>query len=259
MERVQLKIFWSDEKIVSPERECVIILIDVLRASSFIAVAMNKNAQRVIVTKEKEEALQIKKDNDTFILAGERGGKKLEGFDINNSPCAIENIAQDKTFILNSGNFCSVVEGYANKCIPVIAGSLLNAKEIAMFICKKEYKVVYLIPIGTYHFKGKQYQKPLHTEEDLIGALFIAHEISKKKKIDIEIPEKYLPYFSHEKKFEELFLELKYPKYLFSIDDKQQTNKKDIGLCIQLNKYPCVPFLDDEKKPYFFKRNFQNS
>ena len=249
----KVKILWSDQKIKNIPKNSVIILIDILRASSLISAALNKNAEKVIVVKEKEEALEIKKNNKEYILVGERAGKKLEGFDINNSPKKIAKIGINKTIVLNSGNFCRVVEHYAARNVPVLAGSLLNAEKIAKYIWEKNYEYVYIIPVGTYHFEEKSYKKPLKTEEDMIGAFFIAYELSKKGEINMPIPEKYLSNFSNEKLFQKKFYSLKYTKYLLRIDDKDNDNQKDIEVCIALNTFPCIPVLDDKKWPYAFK------
>lgn len=251
MKQKQVKIAWSDEEIKLPKTNGVIVLVDILRASSFIAVALNKNAERVIVVKEKEDALQCKRENKHYILAGERGGVKLEGFDMNNSPEKIALVCKNKTALLSSSNFCRVIEKYAKHHIPVLAGSFINAKEIAQFISKKGYDKVFIIPTGTYHFKGKVYKKPLKTKEDLLGAFFIAHELSKINKMNLHIPQQYLSLFSHKKIFQEKMYRLRYTRYLLSANKEE--NEKDIKTCMQMNKYPCVPLLDDTNWPYFFK------
>lgn len=70
--------YWS-------EKGYNIVTIDVLRATSTIIVALANNAEEVIPCAEVEEALSYKSQVDT-IIAGERKGQILPGFDFSNSP-----------------------------------------------------------------------------------------------------------------------------------------------------------------------------
>ncbi len=63
----------------------VVVLIDALRASTTIACALVAGASRVIPVLTVEEALALR-DQHRYLLAGERGGARVEGFDFGNSP-----------------------------------------------------------------------------------------------------------------------------------------------------------------------------
>lgn len=78
MSETQLSIKRSDEKFtIKDPKHAVIVLIDVLRASSFIAMALFSQAKEVMVIKEEKEARTLKKKNPDCILAGERSGVPL--------------------------------------------------------------------------------------------------------------------------------------------------------------------------------------
>jgi len=67
------------------------VVIDVLRATTTIAWALENGADSVQVFEDVEE---LKKEAQTFpdkdkILLGERGGQKLDGFDLGNSPLGV--------------------------------------------------------------------------------------------------------------------------------------------------------------------------
>ena len=62
----------------------VSIMVDVLRASTTITIALEK-IPYIIPTVEIEEALTMTSKNKAF-FAGERGGSTIEGFDTGNSP-----------------------------------------------------------------------------------------------------------------------------------------------------------------------------
>jgi 2-phosphosulfolactate phosphatase len=64
----------------------VAVVIDVIRATSTIATALAQGAAGVLAVADVEEAFALKAQNPEAILAGERGGLPLEGFDLGNSP-----------------------------------------------------------------------------------------------------------------------------------------------------------------------------
>jgi len=105
-----------------------IVVIDILRATSVIIHAISQGALEIMPVAAVEEAFQMAKNfpQGTTLLGGERGSKKIEGFDLGNSPR--EYIAQKvkgKRLILTTTNgtkaFHSVSLGRE-----VMAGSFFN-------------------------------------------------------------------------------------------------------------------------------------
>ena len=106
----------------------VSIMVDVLRASTTITVALN-NFKRVIPCFTPEEALKLN-DEIGGVVAGERNGKQIEGFDIGNSPCAIRDLQSSKdTLILTTTNGTRILESMDSK---VLVGCMNNAKAVAL-------------------------------------------------------------------------------------------------------------------------------
>ena len=119
-----MKVTLSFEESASSD---VSIMVDALRASSTITVALDK-FKRVIPCFTLEEALKIKETNGG-IVAGERMGKQVEGFDLGNSPTAINDLeALEDTLILTTSNGTQILE---NMHSHVLIGSLINAKAVA--------------------------------------------------------------------------------------------------------------------------------
>jgi 2-phosphosulfolactate phosphatase len=86
---VNIRVFatpreWSEEDV----RGSVAIVIDVLRASSTITQALVNGAREVVPVSTPAEAgeLAVKAGRGDVVLAGERDGKLIEGFDLGNSP-----------------------------------------------------------------------------------------------------------------------------------------------------------------------------
>lgn len=120
-----MKISLSFEQSTSRD---VSIMVDALRASTTITLALN-NFKRIIPCFSPEEAFKLK-ENLGGILAGERGGAKIEGFDIGNSPTALKDYdSAEDTLILTTSNGTRILENMHSK---VLVGSMINAKSVAL-------------------------------------------------------------------------------------------------------------------------------
>ncbi|WP_233200212.1 2-phosphosulfolactate phosphatase [Blastopirellula marina] len=64
----------------------VAVVIDVLRATTTITHALANGAECVVPCQTIEEAQALRTDHPAALLGGERGGKKIPGFDLGNSP-----------------------------------------------------------------------------------------------------------------------------------------------------------------------------
>lgn len=62
------------------------VVVDVLRATSTLAFALAAGAARVIPAATVEGARQLKQSHPDALLCGERDGRRIEGFDLGNSP-----------------------------------------------------------------------------------------------------------------------------------------------------------------------------
>lgn len=61
-----------------------VVVIDILRATTTMVVAYENGAKNVIPVEHLDDAMEYKKQG--FLVAGERNGVKVEGFDLGNSP-----------------------------------------------------------------------------------------------------------------------------------------------------------------------------
>jgi 2-phosphosulfolactate phosphatase len=105
--------------------EDVAIMVDVLRASTTMTVAM-ENFSRIIPVKSIEEAEKLAGKYDA-VLAGERRGAAIEGFDVGNSPVEISNF-NGEVLVITTSNGTRILEGMKAK---VLVGSFVNANAVA--------------------------------------------------------------------------------------------------------------------------------
>jgi 2-phosphosulfolactate phosphatase len=85
----------------------VVAVIDVLRASTTIAVALASDARAVLPFESSEEMITRSKhlERGSFLLAGERRMHKIEGFDLGNSPLEYTREGvEGKTVLLTTTN-----------------------------------------------------------------------------------------------------------------------------------------------------------
>jgi 2-phosphosulfolactate phosphatase len=113
------------------ERGDLIIVIDVLRASTSIIVALAKGAKSVIPTTTLREAYQLHIEHPAHILVGEREGSKPRGFNVGNSPAALATERfQGKNLIITTTNGTrALVRSRGSKW--VLIGAFLNAEAVA--------------------------------------------------------------------------------------------------------------------------------
>jgi len=84
-DRLKLDICLSPKLIDNYELDnTAIVIIDVVRASTTICTALSYGVEHLIALDDVEATRKLK--NDDYIIAGERNGDKIDGFDLGNSP-----------------------------------------------------------------------------------------------------------------------------------------------------------------------------
>ncbi len=113
--------------------ERTVVVLDVLRATSVIVQALSQGALGIFPVATIEEAFEMAKrvPAGAVLLGGERGSRKIEGFDLGNSPREYRaEVVQGKTIILTTTNgtkaFQAVSSGKA-----ILTGSFFNIGAIA--------------------------------------------------------------------------------------------------------------------------------
>ncbi|HEX7494464.1 MAG TPA: 2-phosphosulfolactate phosphatase [Bacteroidales bacterium] len=150
----------------------VTVIIDVFRAFSVACYAVDAGAVRIIATSEVSEAFQLKKKYINSVLAGERDEKKIEGFDLGNSPTEIiKTDLTGKTLIHTTTAGTQGLINAVNADI-VLAGSLVNCGAIIRYIKTLNPDHVSLIAMG--------YRATISAEEDLLCAEIIAAGLKNK-------------------------------------------------------------------------------
>ena len=155
----------------------ITVIIDVFRAYSMEAYLFSKGAKKVIPIGDTELAYKLKEENPDFVLAGERGGKILPGFDLGNSPAELLDIDVSGKTVVHTTSAGTQGVANAHGADEILGGSLLTAKAIAKYIKEKNPENVSLVCMG--------YAGVTETEEDTLCAEYIK-SLLEDKPFDME-------------------------------------------------------------------------
>ncbi len=130
---------------LSLEKSCsddLAIMIDALRASTTITSAL-QSFDTIIPVKSIEKAIDLAGELDAT-LAGERGGAKIEGFHVGNSPVDVKTFSGD-ILVLTTTNGTRVLEDMKAK---VLIGSFTNAEAVALKALELANEQIELVMAG---------------------------------------------------------------------------------------------------------------
>lgn len=134
-------------------RRFTVVVIDVLRATSTIVAALQAGAREVIPASTIEEAVAIshRLGTDRTLLGGERGGVKINGFHLGNSPLEYTpEVVHGKTIVMTTTNGSSALLR-ARNAARCYCGSLLNARAVAQRLVADGPEEVMILCAGTYN------------------------------------------------------------------------------------------------------------
>jgi 2-phosphosulfolactate phosphatase len=149
----------------------VAVVIDVLRASTTIVTALANGAASVIPCADVEMARRIAAEGPagTVLSGGERGGVRIEGFDLDNSPASYpRSLVEAKTIAFTTTNGTAALF-WARNAARLLIGSLVNRRAVVEAVWR-DRRPVHLV------CAGGEGPGPL---EDELGAGAIATGISE--------------------------------------------------------------------------------
>lgn len=130
---------WFEE---SSENDSIIVVIDLLRATSVISTAFHYGVEEIIPLETLEEALTFK-DKPNHIVAAERNAKRLEGFHYGNSPFHYMNEeVRGKSLALTTTNGTKALLLAESR--HAITASFVNFDAVVEYLIEKNKDVVLL-------------------------------------------------------------------------------------------------------------------
>ncbi len=121
----------------------IVVIIDVLRATSTIATALFNGAKSIIPVDSVAECIRIGKQIDS-ITAGERDGKIAEGLEHGNSPFEYpKEFISGKTLVLTTTNGTKLLHMALDKSAKaIITGSFSNISAVCDFLMEQKQHVI---------------------------------------------------------------------------------------------------------------------
>jgi 2-phosphosulfolactate phosphatase len=110
----------------------VVVVFDVLRATSTLAAILSHPGNRVVPCISVEEARLLKERQPGWLLAGEREGVALEGFDRGNSPREWDDGPSGTSVIQTTTNGTRALRACAG-ARALVAGALVNGGAVARY------------------------------------------------------------------------------------------------------------------------------
>lgn len=109
------------------------IVIDVLRATSTMSTALANGATSIYAVTSPERAFELASEyaEDTVLIGGERGGIRVDGFDLGNSPREYTPaVVGGKTIIMTTSNGTLAISN-SSEADELLLCSLLNCSAVA--------------------------------------------------------------------------------------------------------------------------------
>lgn len=124
-------------------RECVVVVIDILRATSTIATALYNGARSVIPVDSVEKCIRLGRDMEC-ITAGERDGKVAEGLQYGNSSFEYpREFIKGKILVLTTTNGTKLLHmAVAKGATEIVTGSFLNLSAVCDHLAEQKKNVI---------------------------------------------------------------------------------------------------------------------
>lgn len=124
----------------------IVVVIDILRATSSITYGMENGAEAIIPVMNVEDCLAYA--DKGYLLAAERNGEVVAGYDFGNSPFSYtaEKVA-GKTVVLTTTNGTKAMHLAQERALQVIVGAFLNLTSVCNYL-KQENRDVLLLCAG---------------------------------------------------------------------------------------------------------------
>ncbi len=124
-------------------KNSIVVVIDVLRATSSIVYGIDNGATAIIPVAQVDDCLAY--TTRGFLLAAERNGEVVEGYDFGNSPFSyVTEKISGKTVVLTTTNGTKALHMAREQAHQVVIGSFLNLKSLCDWLREQERDVLLL-------------------------------------------------------------------------------------------------------------------
>lgn len=232
----KIDVFFSSLSFQEDElRNKVVVVIDVLRATSTIVTALKNGAKGVIPVEDMGEASRISQsvDSDNYLLCGEKDGVKIEGYDLGNSPLEYTpEVIGGKTLIFNTTNGTKAIKKSLGSASIYIA-SFLNLNRVIEALRDESHEIV-LLCAG---WKGR-----LALEDTLLAGAII-HDLCDGELTDDALDGARVAFGIYQKYMDDIPSVIKQTNHASRL--KELIGLDDIEYCCTTDSCDLLPILKD--------------
>ncbi len=205
----------------------IVVVIDIFRASSSICYGIANGAEAIIPVSTVEECTSYK--DQGFLLAAERNGLIVEGFDFGNSPFSYtKDKVEGETIVLTTTNGTKALKK-SLQASEIIVGSFLNLSAVCQWLQGQTKDIILLCAGWKNHvcledtlFAGAVVEKLNGVNISLDDSAMVTEDLYKLAKNDLA---GYLSKASHSERLKNLHIE------------------EDIAFCLQIDVIDAIPIL----------------
>lgn len=213
-----------------PHEERLVVVIDVLRATSCMCTALHHGVNKILPVASITEARDFQKKG--FLVAAERQAQKVEGFDLGNSPFEYMKPAlKGKIIVFTTTNGTQAIRA-ARDSYKIVIGSFLNLTELCKWLAQ-QHKNIILLCAGW---------KDFFNLEDTLCAGAIATKLDEtglfETNQDSTLAAKYL----YEKASGDLYKFMQNSSHFNRLSKLNLT--EDIKYCLTPDQAPVVPVME---------------
>jgi 2-phosphosulfolactate phosphatase len=211
----------------------IVVIIDIFRATSSICYGIENGAEAIIPVAEVEECAAYREKGLAYLLAAERNGEVVSGFDFGNSPFSYtKEIVCGKTVVLTTTNGTHALH-LSRGAKKVVIGSFLNLTALSDWL-KNQNDNILLVCAGWKNqfnledtaFAGAVIEQLKTGDFILDDPAIAANDLYQLAKDDLP---GYLAKTSHSERLKKLGIE------------------KDIAFCLNVDITTSIPVLEGEK------------
>ena len=126
-----------------------VVIIDVYRAFTTAAVALQRGAARILLVDTTASAFRLRREGRGDLCMGEVSGIKVPGFDFGNSPLELSRAdVRGKTLIQSTSSGTKGVVA-AGRAEALFAAALINAEATIRVVLTRNPSLVSLVAMGT--------------------------------------------------------------------------------------------------------------
>jgi 2-phosphosulfolactate phosphatase len=214
----------------------IVVIIDVLRATSTIATALCNGAKSVIPTDSVNSCIEISKKIQG-ITAGERDGKIAEGLEYGNSPFEYpKEFIEGKTLVLTTTNGTKLLHmALDNGAKQIITGSFANLDAVCDYLLAQNLPVI----LACAAWKDRV------NIEDMLFAGAVVHKVQSGFYINCDTSQIAETIYCEAKKDLYEFMKTKKASHYLRLSNYGL--EKDIRYCLTPNTAPVLPFYEEGK------------